>query len=397
MKNCGGQSFDPRVLEPGARKGTVVVPPSKSHEHRLLIANFLAGYPTRNGGLEPSAAGSGVGAAAPRPPRVRDNADIAATKRCLAALATDDPCPELDCGESGSTLRFLAPVAAALGRRPKYIRRGRLAERPFKDYATLAPGVHELAGNVSSQFVTGLLFALPLLEGDSEIRFTSPLESRGYVEMTLRVIRKAGIAVEETANGFRVPGSQKYLPQSDEVEGDWSGAAFWHGMNALGSDIEINGLSADSAQPDRVIASLCAKLPTEIDISQFPDNFPVLAVVAAGTPQVTTFANIARLRLKECDRVAAMEEALERLGVQAQVTGDRFQVAGTAGKFTPLEPLITIRTFGDHRIAMAAAVAATRASASIVIDNADCCSKSYPGFFETFGSLAPLRPSHASI
>lgn len=359
-----------KVLEPGARKGTVIVPRSKSHEHRLLIANFLAGE------------------TAAVLPRESDNADIAATKRCLAALATDDPTPDLDCGESGSTLRFLAPVAAALGKRPNYIRHGRLAERPFKDYASLEPGVHELAGNISSQFVTGLLFALPLLKGDSEIRFTSPLESRGYVEMTLRVIRKAGIIVDETADGYRIPGNQKYLPQSDEVEGDWSGAAFWYGMNALGSDIRIDGLSADSAQPDRVIASLCAKLPTEIDISQFPDNFPALAVVAAGTPQVTTFTNIARLRLKECDRVAAMEEALERLGVQAQVErigggGERFVVTGTAEAFNGCE----LRTFGDHRIAMAAAVAATRASGPIVIDNAACCAKSYPGFFEVFCSL----------
>lgn len=356
------------VLHSGPRSGTVIVPRSKSHEHRLLIANFLAGE------------------TAALLPRESDNADIAATKRCLAALATDDPTPELDCGESGSTLRFLAPVAAALGKRPKYIRHGRLAERPFKDYASLAPGVHELAGNISSQFVTGLLFALPLLKGDSEIRFTSPLESRGYVEMTLRVIRKAGIIVKETVDGYRIPGDQKYLPQSDEVEGDWSGAAFWYGMNALGSSIEINGLSADSAQPDRVIASLCAKLPTEIDISQFPDNFPALAVVAAGTPQVTTFTNIARLRLKECDRVAAMDEMLRRLGVQTQVTGDRFQVTGTAEAFNGCE----LRTFGDHRIAMAAAVAATRASGPIVIDNAACCAKSYPGFFEVFEN-SPLR------
>ena len=372
------------MLDPGLRSGTVVVPRSKSHEHRLLIANFLAGE------------------TAALLPRESDNADIAATKRCLAALATDDPTPELDCGESGSTLRFLAPVAAALGKRPKYIRHGRLAERPFKDYASLESGVHELAGNISSQFVTGLLFALPLLKGDSEIRFTSPLESRGYVEMTLRVIRKAGIIAEETADGYRIPGDQKYLPQSDEVEGDWSGAAFWYGMNALGSDIRIDGLSADSAQPDRVIASLCAKLPTEIDISQFPDNFPVLAVVAAGTPQVTVFTNIARLRLKECDRVAAMEEALERLGVHAQVErigggGERFVVTGTAGKFINHESRTTnhesptpIRTFGDHRIAMAAAVAATRASGPIVIDNAACCAKSYPGFFEVFEN-SPLR------
>ena len=392
-----GMSGGERILACGVRKGAVVVPPSKSHEHRLLIANFLAGLRRGQETAAPVGRASSTGDAASSP--LRDNADIEATKRCLAALATDGLEPELDCGESGSTLRFLAPVAAALGKRPRYIRRGRLAERPFKDYASLAPGVHELAGNISSQFVTGLLFALPLLKGDSEIRFTSPLESRGYVDMTLRVIRNAGIEVEETENGFRVPGNQMYRPQSAVVEGDWSGAAFWYGMNALGSDIRINGLAADSAQPDRIIAKLCAKLPTEIDISQFPDNFPVLAVVAAGTPQTTTFVNIARLRLKECDRVAAMSEMLERLGVETQVLeptagGEVFVVNGTSEKFlsrtTSPEPRTAnheIRTFNDHRIAMAAAVAATRASAPIVIDNSVCCSKSYPGFFEVFDSL----------
>ena len=380
-----------KILEPGARKGTVSVPRSKSHEHRLLIANFLAG---ETAALSPCES---------------DNADIIATKRCLAALATDDLNPKLDCGESGSTLRFLAPVAAALGKRPKYIRRGRLAERPFKEYASLVPGVHALAGNVSSQFVTGLLFALPLLKGDSEIRFTSPLESRGYVEMTLRVIRNAGVKIEEAESGYRVMGNQRYLPQSAEVEGDWSGAAFWYGMNALGSDIEINGLAADSAQPDRIVAKLCERLPTEIDISQFPDNFPVLAVVAAGTPQLTTFKNIARLRLKECDRVAAMKEMLQRLGVEAGEHGavsneqletvqnstaahcsqlpEHFVVRGTDKKFRGCE----IRTFNDHRIAMAAAVAATRASGPIAIDNAACCAKSYPGFFQVFESFGLIR------
>ena len=178
------------VLRPGARKGTVKVPRSKSHEHRLLIANFLAGERTM---LEPCEG---------------DNDDILATKRCLKALGEEIRDPILDCGESGSTLRFLAPVAAALGKRPKFIRRGRLAERPFIAYAPaglaasgevqdgareLRAGVYELEGNVSSQFVTGLLFALPLLEGDSEIRFSSPLESRGYVEMTLEVLNGAGI------------------------------------------------------------------------------------------------------------------------------------------------------------------------------------------------------------
>ena len=354
----------------GPRRGAVMVPRSKSHEHRLLIANFLAGE------------------SAAVLPRKEDNADILATKRCLVALAADTAEPILDCGESGSTLRFLAPVAAALGKRPRFIRRGRLAERPFREYSSLAPGVHELAGDVSSQFVTGLLFALPLLAGDSEIRFTSPLESRGYVEMTLQVLRGAGIVVAETPSGFRVAGGQRYHAQSAAVEGDWSGAAFWYGMNALGSAIAIRGLDANSAQPDRVIAGLSADLPTQIDVAQCPDIFPVLAVIAAGMPRTTTFTGVARLRLKECDRLAAMREMLARLGIATELIApdsadasaavERFLVHGTAEKFRGA----TVRTFSDHRIAMAAAVAAVRAAAPITIDDAGCCAKSYPGFFE---------------
>ena len=356
------------ILRPGARKGAVKAPRSKSHEHRLLIADFLAG-----GSVPPAADG--------------DNGDILATKRCLKALAGEEREPTLDCGESGSTLRFLAPVAAALGKRPSFLRRGRLAERPFKEYASLDPGLHELAGDVSSQFVTGLLFALPLLKGDSEIRFLSPLESRGYVDMTLAVLERAGIAITEKNGGFHVPGGQRYSPQSTPVEGDWSGAAFWYAMNALGSDIAVGGLSAGSAQPDAAIAALCRKLPAEIDVSRYPDLFPALAVVASGTPRITTFTGIARLRLKECDRVEAMRGMLERLGVNIVSRSVRdtpvFAVEGSEKKFRGCR----IRTFGDHRIAMAAAVAATRADGPVSLDDAGCCAKSYPGFFDCFNSL----------
>ena len=367
----GGET-EIRVIAPGMRRGCVTVPASKSHEHRLLIANFLAGE------------------RAALAPREGDNADIVATKRCLTALAAEGSEPVLDCGESGSTLRFLAPLAAALGKKPRYIRRGRLAERPFKDYATLAPGVHELAGNVSSQFVTGLLFALPLLSGDSEIRFTSPLESRGYVDMTLQVIRSAGITVEETAEGFRVPGGQRFRPQPHEVEGDWSGAAFWYAMNALGSRIEIKGLSVASAQPDRAVADLAPRIAAAakgetvtVDMSGAPDLFPALAALAGGVKGTTRFVNIARLRLKESDRVAAMADVLRRFGVSCAETESDFTVTGKGG------PLVggAFESYGDHRIAMAIAVGATVASGPVTIDDGACVAKSYPGFWTVFSAM----------
>lgn len=350
------------TLTPGPRRLQITVPPSKSHAHRLLIANFLAGD------------------RACLAPADGDSADVQATKRCLAALAEQTATPVLDCGESGSTLRFLAPVAAALGKRPTYIRRGRLADRPFKDYQDLKAGLHELPGNVSSQFVTGLLFTLPLLSGNSQIRFTSPLESRGYVDLTLAVLRGAGIVVESREDGFDVPGGQHYRLQSSSVEGDWSGAAFWFAMNALGSEVEISGLNPDSAQPDRAIHELTADFPTSIDVAQYPDIFPVLTIVAAFRDQRTTFTGIARLRLKECDRVEAMRVTLEKIGVAVEVSEESFTVLRGVESF----PGGNFSAFGDHRIAMSVAVAATRSTGPVTIDDENCVSKSYPGFFDLF-------------
>ena len=353
-------------IEPGPRRGSVEVPPSKSHEHRLLIANFLAGERDM---LSPAEG---------------DNADIAATRRCLRALAAGDDEPVLDCGESGSTLRFLAPLAAALGRRPKFVRSGRLGERPFREYTSLKAGVHELPGGVSSQFATGLLFALPLMEGDSRIVFTSPLESRGYVDMTLDVIRRAGVEIEERGDGFSVRGGQRYSPQESAVERDWSGAAFWCAMNALGSEVDFGAMPHSSLQPDRAVARLARDLPREIDVSQFPDIFPALAVVAAGAARRTRFTGIGRLRIKECDRAAAMADVLGRFGITVAETETDFTVDGTGGAFAG-GGAFTAR--GDHRIAMAVAAGATRAESAVELDDPGCAKKSYPHFFAQFLKL----------
>ncbi len=361
------------TLAPGLRRGVVELPRSKSHAHRLLIANFLAG---ERAGLKPAA---------------DDSDDIVATKRCLAALAADGTRVVLDCGESGSTRRFLGPLVPALGKTAEFVVRGRLAERPMLEYPTLTAGLHRLPGNVSSQFVTGLLFALPLLPGDSQLRFTSPLESRGYVEMTLRVLRQAGIAVREVADGFDIPGGQRYAARpADAVEPDWSGAAFWYAMNALGSEIEFGGLDPDSAQPDRAVAELAPRIAAAakgemvtVDMSATPDLFPALAVAAGGARGTTCFTNIARLRLKESDRVAAMAEVLRRFGAAARVTENAFTVTGKGGPFKGGD----FPSFGDHRIAMAIAVGATAAASPVTIDDEKCVAKSYPGFWREFGRL----------
>lgn len=373
-------------LEPGLRRGEMSVPVSKSHAHRVLVAEFLAG---RTDGLAPSAA---------------DCDDVAATRRCLAALGarlaprtqnSASPAPlVLDCGESGTTRRLLGPVVAALGVRSQWLMRGRLASRPQIDYDALRPGVHELAGDVSSQFVSGLLFALPLLGGDSEIRLVSPLASRGYVDMTLDVLRAYGVRAEETPDGFRVPGRQRFVAPADgpRIETDWSGAAFPLAMKALGNEVEVAaesaaGLLADSRQPDRAVVRLLAAMSVsgdaEVDVDECPDLFPVLAVVAARRGGTTRFVGIRRLRLKESDRVAAMADVLSRFGVAADVSEAAFVVHGRTS------PLLggAFRSFSDHRVAMAVAVGATVAGGPVELDDAECAAKSFPTFFAQFAAL----------
>ena len=365
LSNC--QTFS---LANGQRKGVVTPPPSKSHLHRLLIAYFLAGGRDK---LEYSP---------------DDSADIAATRRCLKALAGDTDEPVFDCGESGSTLRFMRPIAAALGKRPRYVLSGRLAKRPGIIYDTISPGLHELPGDVSSQFATGLLFALPLLAGDSEICFTTPLESRGYVDLTLSVLASCGIAIQDTATGFLIPGGQSYsIPASMTPERDWSGASFWLAMNTLGSKIEVRGLVDNSAQPDRRIVGLLAQTGGEKDMSQCPDIFPPLAIVAGAQGTVTRFTGVRRLRLKESDRIASVASMLRRLGIATDEENDAFTVHG---KGVSYPGGVELSTFGDHRIAMSAAVAATAASGPLFIDNPDCAAKSYPGFFDAFAAVEKI-------
>ena len=366
------------VLEPGLRAGVLRVPPSKSHAHRVLIAEFLAG---RTASLAPDAA---------------DCDDVRATKRCLAALAAGEAA--LDCGESGTTRRLVGPVAAALGRTVAWTMRGRLASRPQMDYPDMRPGVFRLPGDVSSQFVSGLLFALPLLAGDSEIALTTPLASRGYVEMTLNVLRDYGIAVEATRTGFRVPGRQVYrAPAAGPViETDWSGAAFGLALVHLGNAVTFpeaarRGLSPASAQPDRAVGALLGALAARgdaaLDVDACPDLFPVLSVAAAARAGATVFTGTRRLRLKESDRTAAMADVLARFGVETEAGADTFCVKGTGRPFRGG----AFSSFGDHRIAMSVAVGATRAAAPVALDDAACAAKSYPTFFADFQALARLR------
>ena len=332
----------------------------------------------------------------------------------------------LDCGESGSTLRFLVPVVAALGIPAEFHGHGRLPSRPMdvlldqlaahgvtvgergvsplKISGQLQAGHYSLPGNVSSQFVTGLLFALSLLDEDSEIRLTSPLESAGYVDLTIATLEAFSIRIERTDNGFLVPGGQSYIaPEKLAVEGDWSAAAFWLAAGALGSNVAVKGLHLPSEQCDRAILAFLTFFgaPSNyadgrvavfhkdlrrcvIDISQNPDLMPVLAIVAASAKGTTRIENAERLRLKESDRLAVMAEIVNGLGATGKIEDDALLIHGTGGK-----PLHGGRfdSHGDHRVAMALAIAATIADGPVVIDNAEVVAKSDPGFWDTYDSL----------
>lgn len=398
------------TITPGLLSGSITPPPSKSQAHRALIAAALA---------------EGVSMLK----NVALSQDIQATIRCLEALgasfrwegdtlavtglagkaAPQGELPLLDCGESGSTLRFLIPIALAVLGGGRFTGHGRLMERPQGPYfdlfrekgifyeqkdgvltvrGRLEAGTFSLPGNVSSQFITGLLYALPLLSGDSEILLTTPLESRGYVDMTLDVLEKFGVRVE---NGdyasFRVPGNQPFRARDLTVEADWSNAAFWYAAALLESDLDIQGLDTHSTQGDSAIAGhywiLARPADAEIDVSGCPDLVPPLAAMAAlrGEGLTTRLVNAARLRMKESDRLSTTAALLTALGGRAEEGPDFLTVHGgtlTGGM---------VDCANDHRIAMAAAIAATACTGPVTVLGAQCVQKSYPDFWEVYKNL----------
>lgn len=391
------------LIRPGGLSGRVTAPASKSAAHRLLICAALADGPCA---VRISAM----------------NRDIEATVACLRAMgATLDREGELwrvspivpgrgrvrlDCGESGSTLRFLLPVLCALGMTGEVIGRGRLPLRPnaaltdalrahgARIDSDLLPmrlcgpvrgGRWTLPGDVSSQYITGLLFALPLLEEDSEIELTTRLESAAYVDMTLDALSRFGIRAEPAGAGWAVPGGQRYrAPGTVEAEGDWSAAAFWLAANALGGDVRVDGLRQDSPQGDKAVTGLLGR--EVIDASGVPDLVPALAVAAASLPRRTVITGAARLRLKESDRLQTVAGMLSALGHAVEVTGDGLIIEG--GPPSPVADIPrTVDGANDHRIVMAAAIAAAYADAPVRILGARAVEKSYPEFFRDFAKL----------
>lgn len=395
-------------ISPGRLSGRVRVPVSKSAAHRAMIASFLAGSPD------------------PLPSDETLSDDLAATRSALFSLqklqSGGEPV-QIDCGESGSTLRFLIPVAAALGAPAVFTGHGRLPQRPLEVYlealpahgvacesigglpltitGRLQPGDFFLPGNVSSQFITGLLFAAPLLNGDSEITLTSPLESAGYVEMTVRILQEYGIKVIPSESGWSIPGNQHYRPCRRAIERDWSQAAFFLAAGALGGPVEVEGLHPDSAQGDRAAEELLRRFGAnlswngnvlkaglsslhgiEIDASQIPDLVPILSVTAALAEGRTVIRRAERLRLKESDRLTAMARGLTALGAVVQETEDGLVIDGVSRLHGG-----NAEGQNDHRIVMALSVAALVSDGDVTISDAESIRKSYPDFFRDYNAL----------
>jgi 3-phosphoshikimate 1-carboxyvinyltransferase len=332
----------------------------------------------------------------------------------------DNEIIEIDCNESGSTLRFCLPLAMD-GTERWFTGRGRLMERPLEPYeeicrkqnikmirsasgimvrGELNPDIFIMRGDISSQFISGLLFALPRLKGDSRIIFNTKLESKPYVDITMDIQKKYGVHTEFSAEDIVVYGNQKYRNTHIEIEGDFSHAAFFAVGAALSGEVTMEGLSPDSLQGDREIFDIlkragaqvdgyCVKKSNmralDIDVSQIPDLVPVLCVLACGIKGTTTIYNAARLRLKESDRLSAMTQELTKLGAVIREYEDKLVIEGGSTLRGA-----SVDSHGDHRIAMALATASCITEGIIFLDNPNVVSKSAPFFYSEFKRLGGI-------
>lgn len=390
-------------IRPGRAEGTVCAPPSKSYAHRLLICAALAEDGCSVHGISKSE-------------------DMAATLDCVAALGrryekngadveilkgreAPQSCAQFPCRESGSTLRFFMPVALALCGGGRFTGTARLMERGVGIYeelfrqkgieiskdaesieirGRLDAGEYTLRGDVSSQFISGLLFALPLVEGESVIRVLPPVESRGYIDVTIDAMKRFGVEVcEKERNVFTVKGGQRYRADRVCVEGDWSNAAALLAFNTLGGKVTVTGLNEESVQGDRICRQYLERLTgpgAELDLSGCPDLGPVLFAAAAANGGAH-FTGTRRLRIKESDRAQAMAEELKKFGIRVEV-GEN-DVTVFPGK--PWKPTESLSAHNDHRIVMAMALLSSVTGGEI--EGAEAVRKSYPDFFESLHKL----------
>ena len=389
------------LLQNSILSGEIVVPPSKSAAHRALICSFLSSGGTVSGLI--------------------DSKDMQATCQVIDALKNNDS--TLDCIESGSTLRFMIPVVAALGVTATFVGSGRLPQRPIGDYLRLLPehgvkcesdgglpltisgkltgGIFEIAGDVSSQYITGLLLALPILNEDSKIVLTTPLQSKPYVDMTIKVMADYGVVVEETDYGYFVKGNQKYIGCDYTVEGDWSQAAFFLVAGAISGCVKLKGLDLNSKQGDKEIVSvlkrfgadikisdeyiICKKSKLkgiEVDATNIPDMVPAIAVAGAYAEGKTVITGAQRLRFKESDRIESVASNLTKMGVEVTQTDDGMIIV-------PKGDVIgaDLDGYNDHRIVMAFSVAGLNSKGQTSITDPMSIEKSYPAFFDDYNKL----------
>lgn len=409
------------ICTPANVSGKIKAISSKSDAHRLLICGALSDCATK----------------------IHCNVmskDIAATVDCLKKMGAEievdgdiitvnpnkfNEKAELDCGESGSTLRFLLPVVSALGIDATITGHGRLPERPLSPlkeemermgvvYNTgskfplhltgqLKAGEYEILGNVSSQFITGLLFALPLLDGDSKIKLIPPVESRSYLNITLSALRKFGIEIEEQENIYIVKGNQKYIsPKEITVDGDWSNSSFFLCAGALNENgVTVEDLNVNSPQGDKAILNVLREMGADVEIkgteitvkknklrgvavdaADIPDAVPIISVVAALCEGETRIINAGRLRIKESDRIKSIKEMLTAAGGKAEETADGLIIKGNkkllGGK---------VGGYNDHRIVMSASILSNFCEGAVEITDAQAVEKSYPHFFEDYNRM----------
>ncbi len=386
------------IITPEKLSGKVFAVSSKSDSHRKIIAAALADAPTK----------------------IHINNfsdDIDATLDCIKTLGGDwekfsdgvlitpisgqKENAELNFRESGSTARFLLPVSAAISKKCKFNGSGRLPERPFAELTNqlrlhgvnvdsdklpmnssglLKGGEYKISGSISSQYLTGLLFALPLLNEESKIILTSPLNSAAYVDMTIETLKQFGVNIDISDNVYTIKPQKYTSPGEIYAEGDWSSAAFWVVANKICGNIETDGMNTTSHQGDMQILNLLDK--TEIDASQIPDLVPILTVLAASRKGRTVIRGAARLRLKESDRLLAMTECINNLGGCAKETEDGMIIEGTGSLSGG-----RVDGFGDHRVVMSAAIASCICTGKVEIIGAESVKKSYPTFFDDFKKL----------
>lgn len=381
--------------------GSVQLPPSKSVAHRALICSFLAGGGTVL-------------------PIINSN-DMKATTGIIESLKNGENV--LNSIESGSTLRFMIPVAAALGRDVTFTGEGSLLSRTIGEYQELLPkhgvsiecngflpakisgklknGNFEVNGDVSSQYITGLLMALASLEGDSAVVLKTPLQSKPYVDMTVKVLDDYGVKVRETDFGYLIKGSQKFKQMDYVVEGDWSHSAFFLSAGAIGGDVTVTGLDMNSTQGDKAIIDVLKSFGADIEINEngitakkseltgtvvdaenIPDLVPMIAVTAAFANGTTVIKNAERLRFKESNRIESVVTNLKLMGADVKETPDGMIING--GR--PLHGA-ELHGYNDHRIVMAFSVAGANAEGETVIDDMESINKSYPSFFEDYKKI----------